>query len=319
MKPPYTITHNILELSVSISEKIGEIKSAHLNKPPPKLRRKNRIKTIQSSLKIEGNTLTTDQITALFENKRVIAPQKDIIEVKNAIKAYNSFSSFDVYNLSSLCAAHKILMSGLIKDAGQLRTKSVGIIKGANITHIAPPGARVKSLMIDLFKYLENNSDLILIKSCVFHYELEFIHPFTDGNGRIGRLWQTLILKEINPIFEYLPIESFIKDKQGDYYKALSISDKSGNSTVFIEFMLSIINQSLESVLSAQNITLSIQNRLEIFKEEIRQDCFTRKDYLRVFKNISQATASRDLKFAVNKKMIKKEGDKRTTKYKYYK
>ena len=257
MKPPYEITGKILNLVASISEKIGEVNAAHLNRPPTELRKKNRIKTIQSSLEIEGNTMTIEQITDLLNNKRVLAPQKDITEVKNAINVYNQLNKFNVYDLKSLCKAHEILMAGLVENPGKLRKTSVGIVKGSDIAHVAPPGEMVYSLMTDLFKYLKNDDDLILIKSCVFHYEFEFIHPFIDGNGRMGRLWQTMILKEHSPIFDFLPIETLVKIRQQEYYKVLSKSDKIGSSTPFIEFMLDIIKDALEDLLKAQNITLN--------------------------------------------------------------
>ena len=171
--------------------------------------------------------------------------------------------------------------------------------------------------MTELFKYLRNDDDLILIKSCVFHYEFEFIHPFIDGNGRMGRLWQTMILKEHSPIFDFLPIETLVKLKQQEYYKVLGKSDKIGSSTPFIEFMLDIIKDALEDLLKMQNITLTGSDRISNFKEIISNHEFSRQDYLRSFKDISQATASRDLKVAVKNEQIDKFGDKRTTKYKY--
>lgn len=317
MTPPYEITQSILNFISSISEKLGEVKAIHLSKPPTELRKKNQIKTIQSTLEIEGNTLTLDQITALLENKRVIAPQKDIIEVKNAIKVYNQLNSYNPFSLKSMGDAHRLLMDGLIEYPGKLRGKSVGIVKGSKITHIAPPGELVKPLMNDLFKYLKNDSDLDLIKSCVFHYELEFIHPFIDGNGRIGRLWQTLILMNHNPVFEFLPIESLIKERQSEYYSALSKSDKSGKSTHFIEFILEIIDATLENLLNTQNFYLSGEDRINHFKDFIKDDFFTRQDYLKFYKKISPATASRDLKRAFDKKLLHKTGDKRTTKYQF--
>ncbi len=317
MKPPYEITNRILNLIASVSEKIGELNAAHLNRPPTELRKKNRIKTIQSSLEIEGNTLSIEQITDLLDNKRILAPRKDIIEVKNAISVYNQLNKFKVYELQSLCNAHKILMKDLINNPGKLRTGSVGIIKGSDIAHFAPPGEMVHSLMTGLFNYIKKDDDLVLIKSCVFHYEFEFIHPFIDGNGRMGRLWQTLILKELSPVFEFLPIESLIKLKQQEYYAVLEKSDKQGASTTFIEFMLEIIKDALEELLKAQNINLTANNRILHFREIIGQKEFSRQDYLRAFKNISQATASRDLKVAVDDGIIEKQGDKRTTKYRY--
>lgn len=317
MKPPYQITDKILKLVVSISEKLGEINAIHLYKPPTELRKKNRIKTIQSSLEIEGNTLTEEQIKALLENKRVLAPKKDIIEVQNAIKVYEKLREFNPYQLKDLEKAHGILMNGLIDNTGMLRTSNVGIVKGSKVEHIAPSGSMVKGLMNDLFNYLKTDEDIILVKSCVFHYEFEFIHPFLDGNGRMGRLWQTLILMQKYPVFEYLPIESLIKSNQDTYYKVLSQSDKTGASTPFIEFMLEIILQSLENLLTIQNRTLTTPDRIELYKDIIGNREFSRRDYLINFKEISEATASRDLKWGVEQNILMKSGDKRLTRYQY--
>lgn len=317
MKPPYKITTKILNLIASISEKIGEVNAVHLNKPPTELRKKNRIKTIQSSLEIEGNTLTIEQITAIVENKRVIGPKKDILEVKNAIAVYDYLDKLDPYSFDSFCEAHGILMNGLIDSAGTLRNTSVGIVKGSEVAHIAPSSERLKPLMNDLFDYLKNDDDLILIKSCVFHYEMEFIHPFIDGNGRMGRLWQTLILKDSYPVFEYLPIETLIKERQEQYYESLGTSDNTGESTVFIEFMLEIILESLKELLNIQNVSLTNIDRLNLFKSSVKKDYFTRKAYLKNFREISAATASRDLKFGVQNGLIEKFGDKNTARYRY--
>jgi Fic family protein len=319
MKPPYKITTRILELVSSISEKIGEVNAAYLFKPPTELRKKNRIKTIHSSLEIEGNSLSLDQVTAILDNKRIIAPEKDISEVKNAIKAYENLKSYNPTSLTSFCSAHETLMHGLIENPGKIRTKSVGIIKGATITHIAPPGDIVKSLVKDLFDYLKKEEDLILIKSCVFHYEIEFIHPFMDGNGRMGRLWQTAILIQYSPVFEFLPIESLIKARQSEYYRILGESDNKGDSTGFIEFLLQIINESLEELLTNQNVNLTSLDRISIFKDKIKKSLFNRQDYMRQFKDISASTASRDLKLAVDDDILEKSGDKRTTLYKFKK
>lgn len=317
MKPPYTITDKILVLVASISEKIGEINASHLYKPATELRKKNRIKTIQSSLEIEGNTLTEEQITALLENKRVIAPQKDILEVQNAIKVYEQLRQFNPYQLKDLVKAHSVLMNGLIDNPGKLRTTNVGIVKGSKVEHIAPNGTMVNGLMKDLFDYLKKDNDLILIKSCVFHYEFEFIHPFTDGNGRMGRLWQTLILMQQYPVFEYLPVESLIKQKQNEYYNKLSESDKKGNSTPFIEFMLGIISESLDGLLQSQSVTLHTEDRIRLFKDKIGKNKFSRKDYMQSFKNISAPTASRDLKWATEQDLLYKFGTLRLTEYQF--
>lgn len=317
MKPPYSVTGKILKLVASISEKIGEVNSAHLNKPPTELRKKNRIKTIHSSLEIEGNTLTIEQITAIVENKRVVGPKKDILEVKNAIAVYDYLDNLNPYSFDSFCKAHGMLMEGLVDSAGRLRNKSVGIVKGSEVAHIAPSSEMLKPLMNDLFDYLKNDDDLVLIKSCVFHYEMEFIHPFIDGNGRMGRLWQTLILKDANPVFEFLPIETLIKERQELYFESLGKSDNSGESTVFIEFMLEIILESLKELLNIQNVSLTNIDRLNLFKSIVKSDYFTRKEYLKNFREISSATASRDLKFGVDNGLIERLGDKNTSKYRF--
>ena len=315
MKPPYQISPKILKLVSSISEKIGQINAKFLDKPSPKLRKENRIKTIHSSLSIEGNTLTEEQITALLENKRVIGPIKDVSEVLNAIKVYNDLSSLNPYSQKSFLEAHKTLMEGLIAQPGVYRTKGVGIVTGDKITHMAPPSGRVLFLMKDLFDYLEDSDEIELIKSCVFHYEMEFIHPFVDGNGRMGRLWQSLILMQSFPFFEFIPFESIISNTQNDYYSALSESDKKGISTPFIEYMLNAIDQSLFDTLNFKNRTMTSEDRITYFSE-ITNDKFTRKDYMFVFKDISSATASRDLKLGVDLGVFEKDGDKKNTIYK---
>jgi len=318
MKPPYKITDKIIRLVASISERLGEINAIHLYKPPTELRKKNRIKTIQSSLEIEGNTLTEDQITAIIENKRIIAPEKDILEVLNAIKIYDQLHTLNPNNIKDLEKAQGILMKGLIENEGKLRVKNVGIVQGSKIKHLAPDGSMVKGLMNDLFSYLKNDNELILIKSCVFHYEFEFIHPFIDGNGRMGRLWQTLILMQKYPVFEFIPVEHLIKINQEEYYKVLEQSDNSGESTLFIEWMLQILLQALEELLKTQNRNLTVKDRIELFKVIIGKREFYRKEYLQNFREISTATASRDLKWAVENEILKKSGEKRLTTYQFF-
>ena len=315
MKQPYEITSTILKYISSISEKIGEVNAKYLVKTNPSLRKQNQIKTIHSSLSIEGNTLSEEQITAIIENKRVVGPQKDIVEVLNALEVYKNISSLKHHSEKDFLKAHKMLMKDLIENSGKYRTKGVGIVKGSKVEHVAPPFENVPFLMKDLFQYLKDKSEISLIKSCVFHYEMEFIHPFMDGNGRMGRLWQTLILMEEYPVFEFLPFETLISKNQTAYYHALSTSDKEGKSTKFIEYMLSIIDQSLDELLKNTTKKLSDEDRIQIFIENHVEE-FTRKDYLNYFKDVSTATASRDLKKAVEIKLITKQGDKKTTTYK---
>jgi Fic family protein len=314
MKPPYEITPKILKLITSISEKIGEVNANYLTKQSPQLRKQNRIKTIHSSLKIEGNTLTEEQITALIENKRVICPEKDVLEVLNAIKVYEKLDSFNFSSDKSFLKAHLELMNGLIESAGKYRTQGVGIVKGTIVEHIAPPFDNVPHLMKDLFEYLKDSDELTLIKSCVFHYEMEFIHPFLDGNGRMGRLWQTLILMSEYAVFEFLPFEALISKTQDDYYKSLALSDKSGKSTFFIEYMLDVIEKSLKNLLNYNNRVLKDIDRLEYFLNLGIKE-FNRKDYMNVFKDLSSATASRDLKKGVEMNRLESIGKLNKTKY----
>ncbi len=319
MKPPYTITNKSLNLSLEIATILGHLDGVGSKVPQPKLRKQNRIRTIQGSLSIEGNTLSIPQITAILDNKRIIGPKKDIAEVVNAIAAYGSISSYKYTNVKSMLKAHKHLLSGLIEEAGYFRKGDVGILKGKDISHVAPPALRVPSLMGNLFAYLKNDKDTHpFVKSCVFHYELMFIHPFSDGNGRIGRLWQTVILMNYHPVFEFLPIESLIKEKQESYYRVLEECDSKGDSTAFIEFLLSLILISLKELkfdLVVENETA--ESRLALAKKEFGNEIFSRKSYMQLHKTISSATASRDLKSGVESTNLIKEGERARTKYRF--
>jgi Fic family protein len=250
----------------------------------------------------------------LFENKKVIGPKKDVLEVLNAISVYDEITHYKLNSEKDFLKAHAKLMKGLIKNEGKYRNQSVGIAKGNKIQHIAPPFKNVPHLMKDLFDYLKNDEELTLIKSCVFHYEMEFIHPFIDGNGRMGRLWQTVILLNEYPVFEFLPFETLISETQKEYYKALSLSDKSGKSTPLIEYMLGVIETSLAQLLSYNNRTFKDVDRLEYFLNLGLKE-FSRKDYMNIFKDISSATSSRDLKKGIAMKLFKSYGELNKTIY----
>ena len=314
MKPPYQLTPQILRSISTISIKLGEVNAHYLNRPSPQLRKRNRIKTIHSSLQIEGNSLSVDQITALVENKRVIGPEKDVQEVLNAISVYDALHRFDPKKESSFLEAHKQLMNGLVAGPGKYRTAGVGIVKGRQVKHLAPPSSNVNYLMKDLFRYLKNSQEIALVKSSVFHYELEFIHPFSDGNGRMGRLWQTLILMDEFPVFGFLPFETLISKKQKEYYAVLSQCDRAGNSTAFIEFMLRIMDESLGQLLQFNSRRMTAIDRIEYYLT-VGPIEFSRKDYMNVFKDISSATASRDLHQAIKLKKISPVGIKNATRY----
>lgn len=243
-QPPFTITTDILNLVADISQQVGRLDASALNSSP-QLRKQNRIKTITGTLAIEGNTLTEEQITAIVEGKPVLGSVRELAEVKGAIAAYDALPTFRPGNLRDLLAAHGLMMSDILVNAGAFRTKAVGIHKGNVVHHVAPPAHQVSGLMAELTQWLTQPKDHPLITSSVFHYEFEFIHPFSDGNGRMGRLWQTLILSRWHPLFLSLPLESVIKDNQQQYYQALEQADQQANSTPFVHFMLSVIAETL--------------------------------------------------------------------------
>ena len=244
--PPYRITPGILHSIEQIGEALGNLRAHSDSAILPILRRGNRIKTIQASLAIEGNTLSLEQVTAVIAGKRVLAPPREIQEVRNAFAAYEELPNWSTYSRKDLLAAHGIMMAGLVDENGCFRSGKVGIQQGEKIVHIAPPAKRVPALMDDLLAWLEKTDEHPLVASCVFHYEFEFIHPFQDGNGRMGRLWQTLILSHWKPIFALLPVETIIRDRQQDYYAALGQSDQTADATAFIEFMLGAILRAIE-------------------------------------------------------------------------
>ena len=222
-EPPFKITSKAINLISRISEKIGEIHNRENIVHSVQLRKKNRIKTIHASLAIENNSLTIEQITAIIEGKRVLGSPNEIREVKNAVQAYELLLTLNPYQEKDLLQAHHLMMNNLVNHSGKYRGDGVGIFDGRNVVHVAPPADRVPFLMNDLFQWLKDTDTHPLIKSSVFHYEFEFIHPFEDGNGRMGRLWQTVILKEWKPFFAWLPVETLIKEHQNEYYQALSL------------------------------------------------------------------------------------------------
>jgi Fic family protein len=311
----YEGTPQIINLSTEIGRLLGVVDATHLRKPQTELRKKNKVKTIRASLAIEGNTLSEDQITAIMDNKRVIGPSKDIKEVENAIRAYDNLPNFDAFSKESYLEAHGLLMSGLVETPGQFRSGSVGVIQGDRIAHLAPPGWNVDNLMTDLFRYLQEGEDNLIIKSCVFHYEMEFIHPFMDGNGRMGRLWQTVILRKANPVFEYLPIEQEIKKSQEEYYNVLSQCDKEGLSTKFVEYLLGKIKLSLAELVDNQRDNFTDMERLNYFLDQVDIADFTRKDYLKMFPKISTATATRDLRKGLEAGILTRKGRDRLASY----
>lgn len=244
--PPFSITPQAINLIAEISAMMERFALRMEQDDALLLRKINRIKTIQGSLAIEGNTLTESQITDIIDGKHVVAPIREIQEVRNAIKTYNLYSQFDPYSVKDLLKAHGVMMEALTDDAGHFRKGGVGVFAGTKAIHIAPQAHRVPTLIAELFEWLRKAPDHLLIKSCVFHYEFEFIHPFSDGNGRTGRLWQSLILGKLHPAFEHLPIENMVYANQQGYYNAINLSTKKSDSGVFIDFMLEEIFKTLK-------------------------------------------------------------------------
>ncbi len=319
MSPPFKITPGIASLLSEITYLLGQAQASGLNPPSPKLRRENKILTIQSTLAIEGNNLSSKKITEILDGKGVLGEENEILEVKNAIKLYETLEKQNHESIQSLLTSHKILMKSLIIDAGTFRKKNVGVLKGNKISHLAPQHKLVPQLVEDLFVWNKNDADTHpIIKSCILHYELEFIHPFQDGNGRIGRFWQSLTLTNYNSLFKYLPIESLIKLKQTEYYKSLETSDKLGESTPFIEFMLQLILKSLETFTQETTTNLnSLKQRLAVASNHFLNDSFSKKDYHKLIPHVSPATASRDLKKGLTQNLLISFGKGNKTTYRF--
>ena len=273
-QPPYKITPKITNLVAQISEAVGSYTYAHEDL---RLHRANRIKTIKGTLAIEGNTLSDDQITAVLEGKPVIAPINEVQEVRNAIKAYELLDSLNPYSVDDLLKTHATMEAGLIDDAGRFRRRGAGVMSGEQIIHYAPDADRVPYLINDLFEWLATTEEHPLIASCVFHYEFEFIHPFADGNGRTGRLWQTLILSRWRDIFKNLPIENIVYKFQKEYYRAIAVSGGADGCAPFIEFILGVI---AEVVSPTEQPTLSTQER--VLQELRRNPKITRQELSKI-------------------------------------
>lgn len=274
-KPPFTITNEMLLRSMSITEKLGRITSFQSLKRMPTLRKNNKIKSIHSSLVIEANSLSLDQVRDVIAGKIVIGPQKEIQEVKNAYKAYEMINEFDEYSEADLLKAHGILTYLTVDESGKYRNHGEGVFSGEQVIFVAPSQDLVPGLMNNLFNWLKNDNETpMLLKSCLFHYEFVFIHPFSDGNGRTVRLWQSVLLTKWNPIFEYIPIETRIQKYQSEYYDKISECHKNGNSDRFVEFMLRLIDETLDEVIvnvsrETKNISDQVNRLLDVMEPDI--------------------------------------------------
>lgn len=267
--PPFEITNKMFELAAQIMEQLGKLSNVNELERLPRLRKVSRIKSIHSSLAIENNTLSIKQVTDVIEGKRVLGPADDILAVKNAFAAYKELENIDAFSLVDLQKVHGIMMAGLVTESGMLRTGDVGVFDlNGNVIHVAPPVSMAREQIKQLFNWVKNSDVQMLIRSSVFHYEFEFIHPFRDGNGRMGRYWQTALLASWKPIFKYIPIESVIKDNQEEYYKVIKVSTSQGKSNVFIEFMLDVI---LKAITDIVNDTTEHYNHLSVQINKLMQ------------------------------------------------
>ena len=287
-KPPFTVSAKAINLIAKISSQLERYVIRMEQEDTLRLRRANRIKTIHSSLAIEGNTLSEGEVQAVLEGKKVVAPLKEIQEVKNAIKTYELYPKLNPFSIPDLLLAHGTMMAGLVDEAGMFTKGGVGVFDGDKPIHIAPPADRVRDLMSDLFGWLENADDHLLIRSCVFHYEFEFIHPFADGNGRIGRLWQSLILGRLNPIFEHLPVENMVYSNQQAYYHAINRSSDLGDSGPFIDFMLEEILNALVGHQGKSNADIADEKGLNFQQQRVL-------GYLRAYRHTTAAKIAADL------------------------
>lgn len=311
-KPPFEITNEIIDRVAEIAELVGRLNVNPQLTSNPTLRRSNRIRTIHGSLAIEQNTLSLEQVTAVLNGKHVLAPPKDIAEVKNAYEIYDRLEELDPYSIDDLLDAHAIMTKGLVEESGMFRTRPVGVVDSeGHVLHFGTLPQYVPDLVMELLEWVKNSPIHMLIRSCVFHYEFELIHPFADGNGRVGRLWHTLLLSKWNTAFAWLPVESIIHDRQQEYYDAINASNDAGESTIFIEFMLSAINTALIEVntipcseyqqmtekekLRWEKIRTFLQTHDHIMNADVRRLC-----------EVSSATANRILGKLAEKGKIQK-------------
>lgn len=306
-QPPFTITSEILSLAVEIGELIGRISGTAGLSASPVLRRTNRIRSVYSSLAIEQNTLTLDQVTAVLNGKRVIAPPKDIAEVKNAYEIYERLDELNPFDVEDFLKAHGVMVRGLTAEAGQFRSGNVGVVDAeGRVLHFGTLPEYVPGLVCQLLDWVKDSATPMLIKSCVFHYELELIHPFADGNGRIGRLWHTLLLSRWQPLFAWLPVESIIHDRQADYYAAINASNNAASSTAFITFMLEAIKAALIEAIAAnaqneapKELAASVpapENRWSVIEAWLKENRQIKNADVQRLLGVSTATASRLLR-----------------------
>ena len=314
-QPPFKLSTEILNLTAEISALVERFVIRLEQTDGLKLRKANKIKSIHSSLAIEGNSLSEDVVSDIINGKRVLAPRREIIEVKNALATYDLYPKLNPFSVHELLKAHGVMMKGLALDAGQFRNCNEGVFSGSKCVHLAPPPDRVPELMNDLFDWLKNSKEHLLVRSCVFHYEFEFIHPFSDGNGRTGRLWQSLILGKLNPAFEFLPVENMVYANQRKYYDAIAKSSKAGESTSFVEFLLQNILATLKkyknATLAGTSDKAKLTMRQETIVKLIQAENATTEILAKKLK-VSARTVARDLSALQELGIIVHDGSRKT-------
>jgi Fic family protein len=318
-RPPFQITGKAATLCGRILSRFGRYEGLARPRVEPHLRRRIRVRTVQGTLAIEGNRLSIDQVTALLDGKHVIGPAAEVREATNALAAYRDASDLHPGRQSDLLLAHRRLMSGLLPDAGKYRTGDVGVLRGDQVVHVAPPARRVAGLVAGLLRWYRRAHDVpVPIRSSVLHYELTFIHPFSDGNGRLARLWQHVALVRAASLFQWAPIESLVRQRQRRYYQTLRACDRAGDSSAFIELMLAAIDDALEELFGQLRVEpLRAEDRLATMRKVVGRSWFARRDYLREQKSLSPATASRDLASGVGAGILQRKGDKALARYRF--
>jgi Fic family protein len=321
-KPPFTLSAKAVRLVADIAAQMERFAIRMEQDDALRLRKANRIKTIHSSLAIEGNTLRESEVADIIEGKTVVAPVREIQEVKNAIRVYDEFERLDPFSMDDLLRAHGLMMSALTDDARHFRRGGVGVYSESGLVHMAPPADRVHGLMSDLFGWLKNADDHLLVRSCVFHYEFEFIHPFIDGNGRMDRLWQSLILSRWHPAFAHLPVENMVYSNQQAYYDAIAQSTKQGESGPFIEFMLGEILDTVrrhqgeplnapanDTVSDTANDTVKTTPTQEGIIDLVRKNPLFTYDELAVQLGVGRATIARNIAILKDRGVLERVGE----------
>jgi Fic family protein len=316
---PITYSTQILRKLAEIEQLIGRVEGLQLSKPTPKLRNKNRARSVRGSTGIEGNSCSVEQVEAIQQGEPVALSMKELIEIKNALDAYAALPELDPFSIDSLLCAQAGLMSGgLMLGAGKFRTGPVEVYITETETQAMPHWETIPASMDELFDYLRESDELMLIKSIRFHYEFVNLHPFFDGNGRVVRLWQTRLLMEEHPVFEFLDVESMVFEHRNEYYRQIRRTQECGNIEGFILFIFEQIERSLTQLWKkSETASRTSEDRLRIARDTFNANAFSRKDYLQLFKTISPGTASRDLASGTAASLLTRTGDKRTALYRF--